>query len=791
MLRILIFFGFALFIFPGRLCAQEMPFTENKSWDEERYTWKASWITHPDESVFDHGVFLFRNSFTLKLVPSKFIIYISADNRYRLFVNGKYVTLGPARGSLMNWHYETLDIGPYLKYGENIIAVEVVNFGQYRPAAQFSHMTAMIFQADTLGDVINTGIGAWKVIRDGSFFARPVTQDMTLGKYYVAGPCDSIVANRHPWGWQESRYSTENWARPKIIQRGVGRGYMHGTAWMLVPREIPLMEEKIKRFSFIARHEGAPIKDEFLLGESSTYIPPNSSMRVLLDQLHLTTCYPVLKTSGGKDSQVRITYAEALFDSDGKKGNRNMIKGKEIKGYSDIIIPDGGDNRIFKTTWIRTYRYVELDISTGEDPLFLHDFYGVFTAYPFEKIAEFNPNNELLNQIWEVGWRTARLCANETYMDCPYWEQLQYIGDTRIQALISLNVANDDLLMRNAIEQADQSRIPDGLTLSRGPSYIPQIIPVFSLYWVAMVHDYFMYRKDDNFIKERLAGIQAVLGWFERRIDTNGMMGGLEWFNFADWTQGFPVGTPPGADSGNSALVSFSYLYALQKAADLFDYFDEGQQADRYRALAAKIRKSTIEMCYNEDKGIFADSPEQNSYSQHTNIFAILSDAIDKDDQRRIMSRIIDDPTLIQTSIYYKFYLFEALYKTGLGDKYLSMLQSWEQMLQDGLTTFAEGDYKDRSDCHAWSASPLYHFISLVAGVRPNSPGYGTVMIQPNLGSLRNLKAKIPHPSGNIILDLKKDGENLTGTIDIPDSIKGDFTWNEKKIKLKPGKNYL
>jgi hypothetical protein len=89
-------------------------------------------------------------------------------------------------------------------------------------------------------------------------------------------------------------------------------------------------------------------------------------------------------------------------------------------------------------------------------------------------------------------------------MDCPYYEQMQYIGDTRIQALISLYVSGDDRLMRNAIEQFDDSRIPEGLTFSRYPSNIIQLYPGFSLFWVAMVHDYHRHRPDSTFTQRFL-----------------------------------------------------------------------------------------------------------------------------------------------------------------------------------------------------------------------------------------------------------------------------------------------
>ena len=165
---------------------------------------------------------------------------------------------------------------------------------------------------------------------------------------------------------------------------------------------------------------------------------------------------------------------------------------------TDSFLPDGGQHRIFEPLWWRTWRYLDLDIETASEPLTLESLTANFTAYPFEERATFKSGDPDLDKIWEISWRTARLDAHETYMDTPYYEQLQYVGDTRIQALISYAVAGDDRLARQAIEAFDASRFPDGITRSRYPSSLPQTIPTFSLLWIGMLHDYWMYRPDPD-----------------------------------------------------------------------------------------------------------------------------------------------------------------------------------------------------------------------------------------------------------------------------------------------------
>jgi alpha-L-rhamnosidase len=123
--------------------------------------WEAKWIAHPTAAGREYGVFLFRHTFELEAQPESFIIHVSADNRYRLFVNGKPVGLGPARGDLMHWYFDTFDIASELKTGKNTLAAMVWNFGEQMPLAQISHRTAFILQGNSTA-IANTN-NNWKV----------------------------------------------------------------------------------------------------------------------------------------------------------------------------------------------------------------------------------------------------------------------------------------------------------------------------------------------------------------------------------------------------------------------------------------------------------------------------------------------------------------------------------------------------------------------------------------------------------------------------------------------------
>ena len=774
------------------LFAQESTVSKNyegKDFSQLKHTWKAQWITHPTASTMDYGVFLFRRTFSMETIPERFIVHVSADNRYRLFVNGEQVCFGPARGDLLNWRYETVDIAGHLRQGKNAVAAEVVNFGEYRHAAQHTFQTAFILQNEEPSGVsINTGDKKWKVSKNDAYTCIPFTTDSLHG-YYCAGPGDRIDGSLYPWHWQDADFEDNTWSVPRLatVEFAVGRGFLYGSTWFLVPRNIPFLQEKIVRMEKVARSAGLRADIGFLNGDNPLDIPPHTKVSLLLDQKRLTIGYPEIVVSRGAGSRIKITYAEALCDKNGLKGNRDEIEGKSILGYYDIIFPDGGENRRYRTLWWKTYRFVQLDIATGDQKLSIDDFYGKFTAYPFEENATFECDNPLFATIWDNSWRTLRLTSGETFRD-PYYEQLQYIGDTRIEALISIYVAGDDRLMRNAIEHFDNSRVPCGLTQSRYPSYIYQIIPTYSLIWIDMLHDYFMYRDDPEFLRQFLPGMRDVLRWFEDRIDDTGMLGALEWWNFTDWSEGFQNGIPPGADDGHSACISLQYVYSLQNAVELYGYFNWEHEASRCKQISENVINAVYDNCFDEGKGLFAETPDKMEYSQHTNIFAVLTQAISTEQSIDLMKKILKEPDLIMCTLYFKFYLFRALQKSGLGDEYQDQLEPWKNMIAMGLTTFAETDVNPRSECHAWSASPNFDFLHLIAGIHPAEPGFKSVIVAPNFGDLTYIRASMPHPAGEIKVDLRRSPlDEVTGEISLPENLTGTFVWRDKRVELKSG----
>jgi hypothetical protein len=276
-------------------------------------------------------------------------------------------------------------------------------------------------------------------------------------------------------------------------------------------------------------------------------------------------------------------------------------------------------------------------------------------------------------------------------------------------------------------------------------------------------------------------------------VDKTGMLTNLEWWNFTDWSRGFMNGIPPGADNGYSANVALQYVYSLQNAVRIFGAIGLKEEAARYSVIEARVRKSVMDNCYVREKGMIAETPKKDVFSQHTNIWAILTNTITTAEQPALMNKILTEKDIIQSTLYFKFYLFRALQKCGMSNSYLDLLTPWKNMLAKGMTTFGETDINPRSECHGWSASPCFDFLHTVAGIYPASPGFKSVTIEPAFGSLNFMDVNFPHPptGGLIKMNLQRDNEKVSGTIYLPAKLTGVFKWKGKTIGLQSGENKI
>ncbi|MDI6829012.1 MAG: alpha-L-rhamnosidase, partial [Armatimonadota bacterium] len=476
------------------------------------------------------SVAAFRKEFSLAS-RTKFRIHVSADERYELFLDGKRIGRGPQRGDRENWFYESHDLE--LPAGNHIIVAKTWWLGPNGPSpyAQHTVRPAFLLAAEGVKEkLLNTGQARWECKRlDGYRFINP-------GMAWGTGAKVHIIGKEFSWGFEKGEGN--GWVQAEVFAEAANASTANEfpPIWMLRPAMLPAMLENYINVG-IARHVESVTSEEtrtiqvkesnhiaseaeawnrLLAGKAPITIPANTMRRIIIDLGNYYCAYPNLVTTGGNGSKVRILWAEALYEKPegGSKGIRNTIEGKYFIGTGDIFEPDGGSMREFSTLWWEAGRYLEVLVSTADEPLTIEKF-GIYeTHYPYDIQMKFETADPRLEEVIPIARRALEMCSHETYMDCPYYEQLQYVGDVRLQVLATYVSTRDDLLPRKAILQFDQSRKNSGITQSRYPSRIMQIIPPFSLWWIGMVHDYAMWRNDMEFVRDRMPGVRAVLDAF-------------------------------------------------------------------------------------------------------------------------------------------------------------------------------------------------------------------------------------------------------------------------------------
>jgi hypothetical protein len=267
----------------------------------------------------------------------------------------------------------------------------------------------------------------------------------------------------------------------------------------------------------------------------------------------------------------------------------------------------------------------------------------------------------------------------------------------------------------------------------------------------------------------------------------------MPWWNFVDWVKQWPNGEPPAdADGSSAAALDLQLLLAYQWAAELESAVGSRALADEYKAAAEKLKAAILATDWDPARGLFADQPSHRTYSQQVNTLAVLAAVVPPLQARSVVEKAISDPSLAQSSIYFRAYMNATLRKVGLGDRYLDMLGPWREMLAQGLTTWAEWSGPDaRSDCHAWGSSPNYELLRTVAGIDSLAPGFRRVRVAPNLGKLEHISAIMPHPKGEIRVSLQRRNGKLVADVDLPSGITGSFDWLGRSVALKSGTNHL
>ena len=766
----------------------------------------AAWIG-PEGGVKRECPFVrFRRSFKGRVAP--LAIDVSADARFVLLLDGREIARGPHQGFLQHWYYETYVLSG-LDGADHLLEAVVFDLGAKGPLSLLSSgRPGFVLKADGEYDAdLTTGRAPWQAADvDCMDFGGVTDPDTMTG-------AENIVRGT---GFLDPTAAV-NWRGTTVLKKPVKDSEYGFTSegWALFPTERPdqLHEEKTPghiRMAFVTAETDEPVvyraqasdavwttRLEALLRKGSPVaIPSGTSLRVLWDLEDYLCAYPLLETSGGEGAKIRWAWAESLYEAEpkghiyGSKCNRGEYDGKAVlRSMYDTFLPDGRQRARFTVPWWKAGRWVELAIRTGGEPLVLRRLALVESRYPLECQARFDCDDPSIGQVWKICVRGMQNCLHETFVDCPYFEQQMYPGDTRVEMLVLNTIAGDARPVRHGMGIFDYARRDSGMVPMNFPSRSIQDSSTYSLCWVMMAGDYARWHGADEFLRARIPGIRHTLGAVALYANADGLLENLPGWNFMDWVPEWDFyGNAPDGRIGLSALNNLLYVHALQSAAKAEDAVGEKDMAEYCRNRANAVAAAIHVRFWDQSRGLVADTIRKDRFSEHAQCLALLAEILPPGDRDRAFAGLVAAKDLARCTVYFSHYLFDTYLKFGRTDMFLEKLDLWREFVRNGLKTPLEAPgTRARSDCHAWGSHPIYHLLTGVAGIRPSADGFASVCIEPHPGPLKRIRASMPTPKGLLSLDLRFEGSFPSGKVALPEGMPGTFIWNGEEIELRSG----
>ena len=788
----------------------------------------ASWIWMPGHDVWGveaecnawnvrfgmtkapDAFFRFRNRFVSDGAPVKFDV--SADERFTLYLDGKAVARGPHRGLVEHWYYQSYEIRG-LEPGEHLLEAVTWQLGIHAPLAQLSHRGGFILKAEGAYDAkLSTGKGPWEV---APLANTHMTDRGTSGTFGVGSQCEVTGT-----GFPCEQPAADAWKKAVVVRGGVKTNPYGGRTkgWMLFPSGRPDQMYDVKRpGTFRAARAGGGTNDFYaaadaespfvrqfnaVLAGGTATVPPNTDVRLIWDLDDYYCAYPELAVSGGAGGVVTWGWAESLRNGvhvkkgRNQKGNRNVFDGKNmVQQLCDTFRCDGRADAFFTAPWWRCGRWCELRVKTSGEPLVVKSLSIGESRYPLAVDGSFDCDDPAMPSVAKVSRRAMEMCMHEMLFDCPYYEQQMYPGDTRIQLNVLNALTRDPRMTRFAMSVYDYDRRDNGMVGMNFPTRGTQESATYTMCWIMMFRDYLMWHDDAAFLKARMPGVRNALMGLALYENEEGLLENLPGWSFMDWVRGagaFAGGVAPCGSPGEgvSALNNLQYLLALQSAAAVDAALGETSLAAHWRAKVDRLGKALVAGFWDRGRGALADTLKKDRFSEHAQCMAILADILTPAQRDSAFSALSKGEGLSPASSYFAHYLFETYAKCGRADLIRDRFSYWRNYVAWGArTAFETQDQEARSDCHAWSACPLYFMQTAFAGVTPDAPFFRKVRVAPQPAGLKRIQATTPHPNGVVETDLRFEGDRAEGTVVLPPGVTGTFVWKEQERPLVSGSN--
>jgi hypothetical protein len=746
-----------------------------------------------------------RRAFRLAAVPKVCRIRVTADSRYQLFVNGRYVCRGPARGYQYSWPYDEIDLAPYLKEGPNALAILAHNYG----LGTFQYVSADaggIILAGRAGRVdLSTG-PEWKVRRAPGFARSMSRASKELG--FV----ESFDARLDDRSWILSSYDDSKWPAPYMAAAG-------SMPWHNVePRGIPLLDEKLiaprtitaecSGRSRIGWREAANFTANYL-AEKHAWRKPAVSMRVSKG----ASTFVVPAAGSGRLRAFVLDFGREVIgaiglETSGAAGGETIDAqvAETCTGLRPDVVDPSLDCKVALCNRLTLakgatrheqfapwgFRYLVIVVRDTRKPLTLKVHLRQ-AWYPLDVKAEFHSSDAKLNDIYRISVLAQRACMLDAYVDCPWREQAQWWGDARVQAANTFRLSADARLLARGIRQTAGQETPNGLTYGLTPTSSHHcVLPDYTLTWIMTIWDYYRQTGDTYLIRQHAPRMLRALSYFENALSPNGLLPyDARYWLFLDWADVFKNGYP--------TLYNVMYFWALETAAKLFRLAGSRVESARFARAAKASKRAIMSRLFDAKNARFFGGLDWKGRpvrhdTAHAYALAVVSGLCPEYDRAFVSERLVPlvkgpCPTFEVTTVadgkyppepspFFMYYVFEALKSHGRGAEAIDCIRRWWGVfVEKGFTTTPEmwGVPAGRwSACHAWSAHPIVHLDDVLLGVTQTTVGWRRIKFEPIFEKVRSVSGKVATPLGVVESRWARKDGSVEVTLVLPERMTAD-----------------
>lgn len=684
--------------------------------------------SHPKELENLHVTFL--GSLDIpSLVPKRVILRLTADDYYKLYINGRFICQGPAQGYPQGYNWNELEITEYLIAGDNEIRAEVYYNGRINRSYDSGDLRcgfiADILSIDENGEeLIFSTDESWKCRFDRSFVGRRTT-----------GYDTQFLEDR------DLRLAPTEWERVRVKEHD----------YTFAAKPFPTLElHTLEPIAFIEKAEKDGIRS------------------IIYDFGREVTASLRFKVKGKEGDRVILRCAEELDHSpdaaavtEGVLTPETQIRWKTRANceYEETMILADGEVLIDQYDY-KAFRYAELSFPSSAEP---ESLAAVERHYPIDKNACLLETSDIvLKKVFDICKQGVILGSQEVYVDCPGREKGQYAGDLTITSASQLWLSGDTRLFTKAVRnQIESTFIDEGIMAVTPGSYMQEIAD-YSLQFPILALRYYDFTGDREGLYEMLGVCDRMLSFFEKWQREDGLLDGVDCkWNLVDWPTNlrddydFPLTKPIGKGVHN--VINAFYIGAVICTERMIDILgiklEEG--ARRSQALIEAYNN-----CFwRPELGLYADSEVSDHAALHSNVLPLYF-GFAKPEAHKGIAELIRRRGF-SSGVYMSYFTLKALARLELWNDIWNMLtatgeNSWYNMVREGNTCCIEAWGKDKkwntSLCHPWASAPISVLIEDILGISPKSPGFEDVDVRPHIPiGVERLEMRIPLVTGKHI----------------------------------------